>query len=44
MLFQVSALGDGKPDLIESCIPISSDDDCVWADLLPTTVFVPEKA
>ncbi len=39
-------LGDGKPDLIESCIPVSAGDadDDTWPSLFPTTVFVPEPS
>jgi hypothetical protein len=36
------ALGDGKPDLVESCIPASQGQADEWPDFLPTTVFVPE--
>jgi len=36
------ALGDGKPDLVESCIPVSQGQADEWPDFLPTTVFVPE--
>ena len=35
-------LGDGMPDLVESCIPASLEEDHVWSDLMPTLVFVPE--
>jgi hypothetical protein len=35
-------LGDGKPDMIESCIPASVGESDTWPDLLPNTVFVPE--
>ena len=34
------AMPDGRPDLIESSIPASIEEEGIWVDLLPTNVFV----
>jgi hypothetical protein len=35
-------IGDGRPDMVESCVPASVQGVETWLDLMPTTVFVPE--
>lgn len=35
-----SALEEGRPDLVESAIPLSPDEDLYWANLMPTRIFV----
>ena len=35
-----SALEEGRPDLVESAIPMSLDEDPYWPKLMPTRIFV----
>jgi hypothetical protein len=35
-----SALAEGRPDLVESAIPISADEEPYWPKIMPTRVFV----